>query len=206
MRSVAARLGIIFLIGAVAGTAYDYVHVYYRVLAYEHPDFIGTSLAFVPMEFGVSAVMGALAARFLSSRLAAPAVTLKRTALDGLLLLVSYWFTGIFSGQNTLTFVSLLPLVGVAIATRPTRFVLAGSLFAAIVGPLSEISVSAAGIFHYLHADPIPIWLPLLWMVAAAAFMDVAILLKVCFLPLRDVSVKEEKIHGADKQGAIGGG
>ena len=61
------------------------------------------------------------------------------------------------------------------------REVLADGL-AAIVGPLSEICVSSSGIFHYLHADPIPIWLPLLWMVAAGAFMDLPIVLKVCFL------------------------
>ncbi len=179
---MASRYIIIFIIGAVAGTAYDYVHVFYHVLTYQHPDFVGTQLAFVPLEFGVSALAGTLVVHWLSRRFPAPLVSWRRTTLDGLLLLIAYLITGVLVGRNTLTFAALVPIAALSIATRPTPFVLLGSLLAAIVGPLSEICVSAAGIFHYVHGNPIPIWLPLLWMVAAGAFIDVPIALKVCLL------------------------
>ena len=176
------KFGVIFLTGAVAGTAYDYVHVYFRVLAYVHPDFFGTQLAFVPALFGVSAVLAALVVRLLSRSVSPPSVTWGRAVLDGLLLLVAYLLTGIFVGSNGFTFIALLPIVALSVGSRPSKFVIIGSVAAAVVGPLGEICISSSGVFHYLHVELIPVWLPLLWIVAAGAFMDVSILAQVCFL------------------------
>lgn len=172
MSTVAQRYLLIFVLGAVLGTAFDYIHVYFNVLTYHYPDFAGTSLAFVPVEFGLSAVVGSLSVRWLARKYAPPAVSFARLALDGALLFVGYVLTGLFKTNDFATFLALLPLAVLSIALRPTPFICIGSAILALAGPLGEICVSAADVFHYNHSDLIPVWLPLLWVIAAGAFID----------------------------------
>ncbi|MBI3544594.1 MAG: DUF2878 family protein [Deltaproteobacteria bacterium] len=174
-----ARWGALFGLGAVLGTAFDYIHVYYNVLTYAHADFHGTSLRFVPLEFGLSAVAGSVAARGLARRCPPPAVGAGRFALDFALLAVAYLATGWLNGNHALTALALVPLAVVSLATRRTGFTLAAAAAAGALGPLSEMVVHAAGIFSYTFADPVPYWLPLLWVVAAGLFVDVPLVLGV---------------------------
>ena len=176
-RMTAGDALLVFVIGAVAGTLYDYIHVYGGVLVYARPDFAGTCLRFVPLEFGVCAVGGGFVFQWLGAWTPAPRITPARTALDLALLFIGYVVTAVYVGKNELTFAALLPAAFVSVVTRPTRFVLTASAAAAVAGPVGEIVVSALGVFHYVHASPIPGWLPLLWTIAAGAFMDVPLYL-----------------------------
>ncbi len=177
MRWPLARYTLIFCLGAVLGTAYDWIHVVFGVLKYEHPHFAGTSY-WVALEFGFSGMAGALIVRKLSRRVAPPRVGWRRTIFDHVWLLIAYLVTGIFVGNNALTFAVLLPMALVAVATRFSAFIGASALFAAVSGPLAEIVTSGPlGLFHYTVAHPVPYWLPLLWVIASGAFADSAILI-----------------------------
>jgi hypothetical protein len=46
--------------------------------------------------------------------------------------------------------------------------------------------VSSTGFFHYNVAAPVPGWLPLLWVIASGAFLDVALML------FREAAVQEK--------------
>jgi len=170
----AADLLVLFLTGAIAGIAYDYIHVFYDVLRYRSPHFAGTSL-WVPVEFGGAALAAAFAVRVLQTRFVLPHVTSLRVAFDALLLAVAYLCTGVLNGNNRLTTLVVLPIAALAVFTRPSRLVFVVSFVAAILGPLSETVVSKLGLFYYVHSDPVPEWLPLLWTVAAALFTDVVL-------------------------------
>lgn len=176
IQRLAPRYLLIFVLGAIFGTAYDYIHVYFEVLTYHRPDFVGTSLAFVPVEFGLCAVIGTFAVQGLAGKFAPPKVTFARLGLDAALLLIAYLFTGVFVGRDLVTFIALAPLVVLSVALRPTPFVFIGSAFAAFIGPFGEVCVSRSGIFHYNHAELVPVWLPLLWVIAAGAFIDLPLL------------------------------
>jgi hypothetical protein len=169
------RFAILFLAGAVAGTLYDWIHVAFGVLSYSAPHFAGTSL-WVPFEFGSAAAVGAIFVDRLDRRLPAPEVGFARLGVDAALLLAAYLATGFFVGRNALTFALLAPLAVVSVATRPGRFVFVAAAVAAAVGPVAEALISRLGFFHYAFGDPVPYWLPLLWVVASGAFVDVALL------------------------------
>lgn len=172
------RLPIVLVLGAVLGTLYDYIHVWFGVLAYERPDFFGTKLALVPAEFGLSGIAASIALVYLADRWPAPKTTGWRAAFDGVLLLLAYLCTGIFLGNNAATAAGLLALAALSVLTRPSRFVALVSVGAAVVGPVGETLISRAGMFHYAYPSQyVPYWLPLLWIVAAGTFIDAAVLL-----------------------------
>lgn len=168
---------LMFVIAAVLGTLYDLIHVRYGVLSYANPHVFGTSY-WVPLEFGCAALVGIAALKFLSKKLELPQVSPARAVADAALLAVGYFVTGMFAGNNALTFALLGVIAAVAIGTRPTRFVIVGSLVAAVVGPLGEIFMSQVlGFFHYNVAAVVPYWLPLLWVIAGGLFIDIPVLL-----------------------------
>jgi hypothetical protein len=175
-RMSARAYALIFVLGGVAGTAYDYVHVVYGVLSYAHPHVGGTSL-WVPIFFGGAAVIGALLVRALARRIKAPSVSVKRAVFDATLLLVAYFVTGVLMGNNSLTCLVLALIAAIVVATRPSRFVFVCAAIAAVAGPVGETLNSWSGFFHYNVADPIPYWLPLLWVVASGIFLDMTLLL-----------------------------
>jgi len=156
LTSNCARYTLIFCLGAVLGTAYDWIHVAFGVPKYEHPHFAGTS-CWVALEFGLSGMAGALLVQKLSRRSAPPAVGWGRMIFDLVWLLIAYLVTGVFVGDNALTLAVLLPMALVAVTTRPTAFVGAAALFAAVLGPLGEMMMSGPmGLFHYTVAYPVP--------------------------------------------------
>lgn len=172
-----ARWAWMFVLGAVFGTLYDYVHVYYGVLTYARPDFAGTSLWFVPAEFGISTIGGGIAFRRLAREFDPPLTSPSRALLDAGLLLLAYLFTGWFAGNHLMTLLALLPLVLISVLSRPGRFVIVASAIAAAVGPFFETCISLTGVFHYNYVmSVVPFWLPLLWVVAAGMFIDFALL------------------------------
>ena len=147
-----------FVVAAVLGTAYDFVHVHYGVLAYERPDFSARPSG----SFRLSSAwrdFGGFAAQALA-RVVEPPLVVGRTA-DASLLLFAY-LAGIFVAESGLVFVILAVFAAVSIATRPSKFVLIASLAGAVVGD-ERASRVEGGDLHYLHAQPLPLWLPLLW-------------------------------------------
>jgi hypothetical protein len=172
------KLVTIFILGAVAGPLYDWIHVAFGVLTYEHPHFAGSSL-WVPLEFGVAALLGGVAAAPLEHWTPPPVVSTRRLIFDAAMLLVAYVATGLLSGQNEVTLLVLVALAAVAVGSRWSTFVFITAVGGAIVGPLGEIFFAGIGLFHYNVANPIPYWLPVLWVIASGLFVDVTLLLKL---------------------------
>lgn len=170
------KLIAIFVIGAVIGTAFDYIHVYFGVLSYAHPHFAGTSL-WVPVEFGAAGALGCFLLGLLSRRLPAPPVTRARVGLDVGLLLGAYLATGFLVGHDLATALTLLLLVAVSVGSRWGGLVVVAAVLGAITGPLGEALVVNTGFFRYNYASLVPSWLPLLWMVGAGLILDVASLI-----------------------------
>ncbi len=162
-----------FIIGALAGTFYDSIHVYFDVLYYTRPHFMGMS-TLVPVEFGVGAVLFLLSLKLLpkiTSKL--PPVKRRNIALSAALLFVSYCITGLFVGDNYHTLLLILPFAILTLLLHKNKFQILMISSLIITGPLAEIGISSTGFFYYSYGDPIvPVWLPVLWTVAAGLFLD----------------------------------
>lgn len=177
------KLAVAFLLGALLGPAYDYVHVWYNVLTYATPHFGGTSF-WVALEFGLAGVVGTVSAELLAKRIAPPQIKPRRLLLDAFLLLVAYFATGVFAGEELKIFLVLFALSLVSVLTRFHLFILVSSVTAAIVGPVVETLISMSGFFHYNFLTQnsfftwVPAWLPLLWIIAAGLFLDYPLLLR----------------------------
>lgn len=162
-----------FVVGAIAGTFYDSIHVYFDVLYYTQPHFMGMS-ALVPVEFGLGAVLFILNLKMLPKITAKlPPTHIGKIALSAVMLLIAYLITGIFVGDNYHTFVLILPFAILTLLLHKNRYQVLMISSLIITGPLTEIAISSTGFFYYNYGDPIiPIWLPVLWTVAAGLFLD----------------------------------
>ena len=169
--------GLIFLVGGVLGTLFDYIHVYFGVLEYTSPHFFGTSL-FVPIEFGFCGVFSLLALPHLSKKFGDIQVSLARIIFDSVLLFLAYTATGVFKYETPLVFVILTFLAILSVATRLSKLVFISAIICAIIGPFSEFIVSSTGFFQYT-LFVIPPWLPLLWIIASGLFLDLTVYFKM---------------------------
>lgn len=164
---------ITFVIGALAGTFYDSIHAYFDVLYYTSPHFWKLSLL-VPVEFGVGAVLFLLNLKLIpkiTDKL--PSVKRRSIALSAVLLFVSYCITGLFAGDNYHTLMLILPFAILTLLTHKNKFQILLIASLTITGPLMEIAISSTGFFYYYYGDPIiPVWLPVLWTIAAGLFLD----------------------------------
>lgn len=163
-----ARLVACFVIGAVLGPSLDAIHVYGDVLEYHDPG-IGETAWFVIPQFGLVGVLGGLAVPRLE-RLAGPPEP-PRWRVDQLigelmLFAALYLVTTLVASDDAgrLT-AGLFALAGLRLALAPAPGDWAYVISAAVLGPLGEIVISAAGLFDYLDPDVagIPYWLPALW-------------------------------------------
>lgn len=165
--------GITFIIGALAGTFYDSIHAYFDVLYYTQPHFWKLSIV-VPIEFGLGAVAFLLTLKLLpkiTEKL--PPVKRRSIALSAILLFVSYCITGLFVGDNYHTLMLILPFAILTLLLHKNRFQVLLIALLTIIGPLAEIAGSSTGFFYYSYGDPIvPVWLPVLWTIAAGFFLD----------------------------------
>lgn len=171
MRS-AARIVLLFVMGALLGTPGDQLHVRYGALSYASgsPLLLGQAL-WVPFLFGAAGVVlvpgyGPLL------RLGGggpPRASRGRFAASVLWFWAAYASTALFQGAP-LALTAALVIAWVArVAMAPaTDKALAGVLYA-IAGPLFESALSATGAFHYREPDLllVPVWLPALYLHAA---------------------------------------
>lgn len=175
--------------GALVCTACDHLHVVFGVLAYTHPTIAGQAWWVFPLFF-VSAA-GALEGASTFARLfdrkreralagkppaaaAAPAV-----AVDALAFVFAYALTSFTHAAPNGTLVALVGLwwlLAVTTAKEERAQLFALSIALAIVGPGVEASLSAAGLFHYLHPDAVlvPRWLPGIYLNAAPLALSLA--------------------------------
>jgi len=165
MNRVSAQ-AFVFLLGAVAGTLLDQIHVRSGVLWYAHPVLFGQAF-WVPLVFGAGglvlvnshAVFVALAGGGVPGPLAAQA----------LLFVGAYLMTGVAADQPLLVLGVLVTAWAMRVAVAPSReLVLAGIAFA-VGGPLFEAALSATGGFSYDRPDllGVPCWLPALYLHAS---------------------------------------
>jgi hypothetical protein len=164
-----ARFAACFAIGAVLGPSLDAIHVYGDVLEYHDPGVWETAWWVIP-QFGLVGVAGALAIPAIE-RAAGPSMPPRWSAdrlVGELMLFASLYLatTLVASGEQAgwLT-AGLFALAGLRLALAPVQGDWAYAVGAAILGPLGEIVISAAGLFDYVHPDVagIPYWLPALW-------------------------------------------
>lgn len=172
----ARRLLLASLFGGLAGLAYDGIHVAFGVLEYAHPHFWGTSLWVFP-EFALATLVSLLAVAWAARRWPLPPVNGRRMALDGALLAVGYVATGLLRGHPLATALALGALASISVITRKSKAIAILSALAAVAGPLAEALISATGFFRYVDHQPVPPWLPLLWVIAAGLVYDGAVLL-----------------------------
>jgi len=163
----AARLAICFCLGALLGTLLDGIHVYGDVESYPDPA-LGRWAWFVPLEFGaVGALAGALIP--LMERLAGPPrpppwhVGLRIAELA--LIVAAYLSTVVLDEAPAVVTVGLIVLLAIRLTFRRVPGDWLYALIAAVVGPVVEATLSAAGAFDYADPDVagIPMWLPALW-------------------------------------------
>lgn len=166
---------LLFVLGAVAGTALDAIHVHSGVERYATPFLFGQAW-WVPLLFGsAAAAIGcshALVDPLLHQRRSPPLIN--SIAESGWLLLAYLISAGTL---DTLTKTGLLLLIYLnfwLLAGRGWQN-LALSIVVAITGTLIEMILVSAGAFSYLQPDVlgIPYWLPCIYACASLAVGDV---------------------------------
>lgn len=163
----AARLATCFCLGALLGTLLDGIHVYGEVESYPDP-LLGRWAWFVPLEFGLAAVLAGALIPWLERLVGPPRPPqwppIVRIA-ELCLLVAAYTSTVVLADAPAVVTLGLLALLAGRLLLRPERGDWAYALIAAIAGPVVEAVISAIGAFDY--ADPdfagIPMWLPALW-------------------------------------------
>jgi hypothetical protein len=167
---------LLFLLGAVMGSALDAFHVYSRVERYPAPTFFGLAW-WVPLLFGVAAV-----AIGCSHPLVDPLLYHRRPARRLLVSLAELaWL--VLAYLVSASFLDSLAKVGLLGVIYLNFWLLSGggwqdlvlSTVTAITGTLIEMILVAAGAFSYLHPDfiGVPYWLPCMYACASLAVGDV---------------------------------
>jgi Protein of unknown function (DUF2878) len=166
---LAARLPLLFALGAVLGTAGDQLHVRFGVLTYGR----GSPLPFgqppwVPLLFGATGVALVLghAPLLRVTRGRSARATALGFALSVLWFYAAYASTAVFAAAPRAVTAALVVAWGARVALAPSAdAVLAGILYA-FAGPLFESALCATGAFRYTRPDLllVPIWLPALYL------------------------------------------
>lgn len=183
VRPVSVRLFWGFTAGAVSCPLLDGFHSHGNVLTYPHP-LIWKMAWWVPLEFGLVGLAGAIAVPYVERRLSGDTLSCwspLRWCFDVFIFPFVYLSTSIFGGYS-----AGLTLVLFAFVLLRLRFFRSQSdwlyvLALSILGPLGEIIISATGLFYYNHPDflGIPFWLPALW--AHAGIFARRLLVPLCF-------------------------
>jgi hypothetical protein len=165
----AARLPLLFALGALLGTAGDQLHVRSGVLSYARgsPLLFGQAL-WVPLLFGAASVALVLghAPLLRLARERSARASRRGLAASVLWFYGAYASTAIFADARLALTAALVGAWAARVALAPaTDKVLAGALWA-IAGPLFEAALSATGAFHYRRPDVllVPVWLPALYL------------------------------------------
>lgn len=179
MNYSAAKWFWVVVLGMVLGMAFDYLHVWGRVLYYVSPNWGDTSLWVFP-EFGIVAAGAVLGLNRLAQRYPFPPVSAARTAFDAILLVFVHLAAGYLAGEgrgdNATAFWVLGAAAAASVLSRPLALVLIASALVAIAAPLSEMLISHLGFFHYYRGEPlVPRWLPFTWIVGVGLMIDMTV-------------------------------
>jgi hypothetical protein len=157
------RLVVVALVGAVAGTLCDQIHVIGGVIVYRDPLLFGQPW-WVPVQYGLALVAGCLVA---GKRKTEPIVV------------ASAWFLGAYLATAVfqrwpLPVALILGAIGLIRAMRQRS--LAFGLAIALFGLVWEAALTSTGAFSYRHPNVLGVayWLPALYINAAPLLSAVA--------------------------------
>ena len=168
MRTLTAQ-GFVFLLGALAGTLLDQIHVPFCVLWYAHPVLLGQAL-WVPLVFGAGGLV------LVNSHAVFLALAREREppepgsiAAPALFFLGAYLLTGVAAERPFLVLGTLTAAWAARVALTPSVELVAAGVGFAAGGPLFEAALSATGGFFYRRPDVlgVPCWLPALYLHAS---------------------------------------
>jgi hypothetical protein len=166
---MAAR-AILFLVGAVLGTALDHLHVASGTTSYPAPVFFQAAW-WTPLLFGFAAAGFAdLHARLRQLFGAPPRPQPKMLAVDFVLFVAAYWASAYLPLPNAalLGLFASIYLVRVAALRDPPHRIVHGLLCAAL-GVFAEWALTGLGLFTHHRADflRVPLWLPGLYLLSS---------------------------------------
>lgn len=166
---------VLFLLGAVVGTALDRLHVIYGVLDYPGSAPFAQRL-WVPPLFGGAALLFVFGHRNFrgESRHAKAERSLLRVGLFIALFALVYFATAALHGHPLLLLIGLpLGMVPLLWGGPPRRYLHVAAI--ALGGTLFEIALVSIGGFRYLAPGllPVPLWLPGLYLYAALATREI---------------------------------
>jgi hypothetical protein len=159
------RLVVVALVGAVAGTLCDQIHVIGGVIVYRDPLLFGQPW-WVPVQYGLALVVGCLIARRLNGR-------------SEPILLASAWFVAAYLATAVFQrwpLPLLLVLGAIGVARTVKQGILVFGLAVALFGLVWEAALTSTGAFTYRHPDVLGVayWLPALYLNAAPLLSAVA--------------------------------
>lgn len=159
----------LFVVGAIAGAAYDQIHVQARVLAYPQNDLLQQSWWVAP-NFGLAAVLIAATGGWIARW----AMRLQASPVEDRALYTSFaWFTAAYLASALVPLSAPLMMALFALSwlarvlpRRDRLPQLAEGVGLAICGTSFEALLSSTGAFHYVRPDlgPVPSWLPGLYL------------------------------------------
>ncbi|MAF64120.1 MAG: hypothetical protein CMJ84_00485 [Planctomycetes bacterium] len=166
---------VLALVGGVALTLCDSVHIAYGVLEKTNADFAGQSWWTLPMFSTLSLFIVPVYRRFRCLTGARALATSKgELAFSAVGFLASYACTGPL-GHWGVWLAALLTAAWVArLIRRRVRGIILFSLLLAVAGPAVEAAISASGAFHYTAPDlfTVPSWLPMIYLHGALLVAD----------------------------------
>ena len=174
-------LFLLFLVGAICGTALDAFHVYSAVEHYPRPAFLGVAW-WVPLLFGFAAVSIGFSHPFIDPLIH----NLRRPRrLTTSIAELSWLLLAYVIAASALSSIAKAILLGLIyfnfwlLTGRGWRNLLL-SFVTAITGTLIEMTLVAAGAFSYLQPDilGVPYWLPFMYACASLAVGDLGRSLK----------------------------
>lgn len=176
MRSVIARLGLLFLAGALGMSLCDRVHLGYGVLVQRGPAILGQAWWVLPL-FGGGGVAMVVGHHVVRRALGDPLRPRSVRALVGSTILggLVYVVTGPLQHAKIALAVGLGAAWLVRAGLRRTPTALVASAVLGLAGPLVEATVARFGGHTYAHPDlfGVPLWLPGIYLHGALLAGDV---------------------------------
>lgn len=166
------RFLIIYLAGMILGPLLDRMHVHSGVLAYNEPEQF--QAWWVPFLFGAAtlgiSILLISVEKFLNQK--SFTTTWKATLVALAVFIFLYGFSAYSHSPSWVIFLVIAIIarrLGVYFIKNKSSLVIA--LLVTFIGPIVEISLTSASLFHYTHPDiwGIPLWLYPLYFCAAIA-------------------------------------
>ncbi len=158
--------------GALGCTFGDHLHATHGVLGYTDV-YAWNQAWWVPLLFFCSTLLALIGARVCRKFFEAPPLAPNPpllVALDAIAFAVAYMLTSFTHAAPNLTVLILVGFWIIRMLAIPTpRWVVAFSLVSAIMGPLTEATLSHCGLFAYTHPDfaGVARWLPGIYLFVA---------------------------------------